>query len=275
MTTKTNGGSRAGRRGSLADWQAVPQTNQLCRDVEDAARKIGYVLDSAKSAEIVAYVCGQAGLGKSHAIRTALAERGLTGCFRAVSSYRDLIKAFEDAHRLRQPLILEESDQVLWSEKQANILKEATDAAGPRRISFETRVPDEDGKLQKVTKTVHLTAPLIVTSNKDMRDLSSFDRTMRPHVAALASRSAPIFLGAASLNGNTPATSPSATACYTSRTRKPRCRWAFRTPRCAGSPPTCTGWRTGRLGPSSTFANIFPTTRIARTCGSGICGPCL
>lgn len=196
MTTKTSGGNRTTRRGSLADWQAVPQTNQLCRDVEDAARKIGYVLDSAKSAEIVAYVCGQAGLGKSHAIRTALTERGLTGCFRAVSSYRDLIKAFEDAHRLRQPLILEESDQVLWSERQANVLKEATDAAGPRRLTFETREKDEDGKLVKVTKTVHLTAPLIVTSNKDMRDLSSFDRTMRPHVAALASRSAPIFLGA-------------------------------------------------------------------------------
>ena len=188
MTTMT--------RRSLADWEAVPRANQLCRDVEDAARKIGYVLDSSKTAEIVAYVCGEAGLGKSHAIRTALAERGLVGCFRAISNYRDLIKAFTDADRLHQPLILEESDQVLWSERQANLLKEATDAAGLRRITFETRVPDEGGKLQKVTMTVRLTAPLIVTSNKDMRDPSSFDRTMRPHVAALASRSAPIFLGA-------------------------------------------------------------------------------
>lgn len=183
-------------RATLADWEATPLTNELCRDVEDAARKIGYVVDPTKSAEIVAYVCGDAGIGKSHAIRTALAERGLTGVFRAISNYRDLIKAFEDAHRLRQPLILEESDQVLWSERQANILKEATDAAGRRCISFETRVQDEEGKLHKVTKTVSLTAPLIVTSNKDLRDLSCFDRTMRPHVAALASRSAPVFLGA-------------------------------------------------------------------------------
>lgn len=181
---------------NLAEWQDVPLTNQLCRDVEDAARKIGYALDPSKSAEIVAYVCGQAGLGKSHAIRTALAERGLTGCFRAVSNYRDLIKAFEDANRTRQPLILEESDQVLWSERQANVLKEATDPAGRRSISFQTKVMnDETGKMEMALKTVSLAAPLIVTSNKDMRDLSCFDKTMRPHVEALASRSAPIFLG--------------------------------------------------------------------------------
>lgn len=183
-------------RRTLDNWREAPLTNRLCMDMEDAARKVGYVLDKSKAAEIVAYVCGDAGLGKSHAIRKALAERGLTGCFRTVSNYRDLIKAFEDAERLSQPLILEESDQVLWSERQANVLKEATDPAGRRSISFQARVPNAEGKLETVLKTVSLTAPLIITSNKDLRDPATFDRTMRPHVAALASRSAPIFLGA-------------------------------------------------------------------------------
>ena len=182
---------------TLKEWCDVPLSNQLCRDAEDVTRKIGYVLDDTKSAEIVAYVCGQAGVGKSHAIHTALSERGLTGCFRAVANYRDLIKAFEDADRMRQPLILEESDHVLWSERQVNLLKEATDPAGRRSISFRAKVEDHDtGKFEMVLKTVSLKAPLIITSNKDMRDPETFERTMRPHVAALASRSAPIYLGA-------------------------------------------------------------------------------
>lgn len=67
---------------------------------------------------------------------------------------------------------------------------------GSGSISFQARVRDDEGKLVTVLKTVSLAAPLVITSNKDMRDPSTFDRTMRAHVAALASRSAPIFLGA-------------------------------------------------------------------------------
>jgi hypothetical protein len=196
LTTLKKGVSRIGRRKSLADWQSAPLDNQLCRDAEDAARKIGYVLDPRKYAEICIYLCGEAGLGKSEAIKRALAQLGLTGCFRRISDWRSLISAFEDAERLRQPLILEESDQVLWSRAQANILKEATDAAGRRELYIPTKgLNAATGKVEKYVKTVRLTAPLIVTSNKDLRDLNSFEKPQRPHVAALASRSAPIFLG--------------------------------------------------------------------------------
>jgi hypothetical protein len=181
-------------RTSLAEWEAVPLSNALCRDMEDAARKIGYVLDPAKTAEIVAYVCGDAGIGKSHAIRVALRRAGKEGYFRIFNNYLDLIQAFETAAARRQPLILEESDQLLWSERQANVLKIATDAAGERVVHLKVRERDEDGMLVTVTKKIPLTAPLVVTSNKNLTDPSSFDSAMRPHVAALVSRSAPVLI---------------------------------------------------------------------------------
>lgn len=41
---------------------------------------------------------------------------------------------------------------------------------------------------------VPLTAPLVLTTNKNMKDDRSFEPKMRPHISALISRSAPIFI---------------------------------------------------------------------------------
>ena len=131
MTTKTDGAGGVVRR-TLEDWEAVPNTNPLCDDIDDAARKLGYVFDKTKTAETAAILCGQPGMGKSEAIRQALGATGLKGLFFKHGDQRQRLDAFELAHRTRQPLILEEADNVLKSEGQANILKEAMDQAGNR-----------------------------------------------------------------------------------------------------------------------------------------------
>ncbi|OMG54137.1 hypothetical protein BJP32_16125 [Brevundimonas sp. ZS04] len=174
----------------------MPTTNPLCDDIDDAARKLGYVFDKTKTAETGAILCGQPGMGKSEAIRQALSAAGLKGLFFKHGDQRQLLDAFEMAHRNRQPLILEEADNVLKSEGQANILKEAMDQAGNRVWTTKRREPDEDGKLVMQVVRIPLTAPLVLTSNKDLRDDRQFEPKMRPHVSALRSRVAPLYIGA-------------------------------------------------------------------------------
>jgi hypothetical protein len=194
--TKRKGAAGIVRR-TLEDWEAVPNTNPLCDDIDDAARKLGYVFDKTKTAETGAILCGQPGMGKSEAIRQALTAAGLEGLFFKHGDQRQLLDAFEMAHRKRQPLILEEADNVLKSEGQANILKEATDQAGRRIWTTERKLPDpETGKLVKQVVHIPLTAPLVLTSNKDLRDDRQFEAKMRPHVGALRSRVAPLYIGA-------------------------------------------------------------------------------
>lgn len=194
MTT-TKAVTDSGRR-TLADWEAVPNTNPLCDDIDDAARKLGYVFDVSKTAETAAILCGHPGMGKSEAIRQALNAAGLTGLFFKHGNQRQLLDAFSMAHQTGQPLILEEADNVLKSEGQANILKEAMDQAGRRMWTTERRMPDEDGKLAMQIVHIPLTAPLVLTSNKDLRDDRQFDPRMRPHIGALRSRVAPLYIGA-------------------------------------------------------------------------------
>lgn len=194
MTRKKGAAGTVRKR--LEDWEAVPSTNPLCDDIDDAARKLGYVFDNTKTAETAAILCGQPGMGKSEAIRQALRTAGFKGLFFKHGDLRQLLDAFEMAHRTRQPLILEEADNVLKSEGQANILKEAMDQAGRRIWTTERRIPDEDGKLVMQFVDIPLTAPLVLTSNKDLRDDRQFEPKMRPHVSALRSRVAPLYIGA-------------------------------------------------------------------------------
>lgn len=192
----TKKGANGTVRKTLEDWEAVPNTNPLCDDIDDAARKLGYVFDKTKTAETAAILCGQPGMGKSEAIRQALGAAGLKGMFFKHGDQRQLLESFEMAHRARQPLILEEADNVLKSEGQANILKEAMDQAGNRVWTTKRREPDEDGKLVMQVVRIPLTAPLVLTSNKDLRDDRQFEPKMRPHVSALRSRVAPLYIGA-------------------------------------------------------------------------------
>lgn len=192
---KTKGTAGVVRR-TLEDWAAVPTTNRLCDDIDDAARKLGYVFDKTKTAETGAILCGQPGMGKSEAIRQALTAAGLQGLFFKHGNQRELLNAFQMADRHCRPLILEEADNVLKSEGQANILKEAMDQAGPRTWTTERMVRDGSGKLVKQVVDIPLTAPLVLTSNKDLRDDRQFEPKMRAHVRALRSRVAPLYIGA-------------------------------------------------------------------------------
>jgi len=196
MKAKTKGASGTTRQ-TLEDWQLVPQTNTLCDDIDDAARKLGYVFDKSKTAETAAYLCGPPGTGKSEAIRQALKAAGLRGLFFKHGDQRQLLDAFEMAYNTGQALVLEESDNVLKSEGQANILKEAMDQAGRRVWIGKRGVPDpETGKTIQQIVQIPLTAPLVLTSNKDVRDDSQFEPKMRLHISALRSRVAPIYIGA-------------------------------------------------------------------------------
>lgn len=65
--TKTKGADGTVRK-TLEDWEAVPNTNPLCDDIDDAARKLGYVFDKTKTAETAAILCGQAGHASAHSV---------------------------------------------------------------------------------------------------------------------------------------------------------------------------------------------------------------
>lgn len=180
-------------RSTLKDWESVPKTNELCKAFKLAVRKIGYVLDAEKTARVAAYLCGPPGLGKSYAVDAALKAKGVEGYRPSIRDYRALIRAFEYGVKNRMPLVLEEADHLLRSERQAEVLKIATDAAGPRWTVVEER-KKLGGQWITHCRGVSLATPLIVTSNQDWRDLSSVDKDMRSHVEAIQSRSDPIYL---------------------------------------------------------------------------------
>jgi hypothetical protein len=170
-------------RTTLADWQAVAIENRVARDLARAALWAEQVCDGSRP---VAYICGVAGVGKTHAIRQGLhiaKARGLAPIYCNPTSYREMVDAYAEAGGKR-PVVFEEADQVFGTERMLNILKIATDEAGPRVYS-------EDGK-----RPVKLDAPTLVASNRDLNDDALFEPKLRPHIQALRSRSAPLVITA-------------------------------------------------------------------------------
>jgi hypothetical protein len=81
------------------------------------------------------------------------------------------------------------------SERTLNILKQATDAAGVRRL--KVRVPPACKGEESYFKTVSLTAPLLFAMNGNIADISALPKNLQPHVQALIDREKPVVIDAA------------------------------------------------------------------------------
>ena len=174
-----------------ADWDAVEDANPLAAKMRTAQRKIEAVLRGDQAA---AYLCGGAGVGKTHIINATINATGITPIRISTDSYRDVIRAFEES-RGRTPIIFEECDQMFRSERTLNILKLATDAAGARKM--QVWVPParkgEDGYF----KTISCTNPLLFAMNGNINDINAFPRILQPHLQALIDREKPLVIDAA------------------------------------------------------------------------------
>lgn len=98
-------------RTSLADWQAVATENPVARNLARAALWAEQVCDGSRP---VAYICGVAGVGKTHAIRQGLQiakAHGHAPVYCNPTSYREMVDAYAEAGGKR-PVVFEEADQV-------------------------------------------------------------------------------------------------------------------------------------------------------------------
>ena len=123
-------------------------------------------------------------------IAEAMRTTGRKAIIRKPGNFRELLDVFEDADGTT-PVVLEESDHVFSSPRMVNIIKIATDLEGHRYEIIKERV-----KGRMFERRIDLSAPLIMTSNRDLTDETLFSPSQRAHIAALISRSQPIYLAA-------------------------------------------------------------------------------
>lgn len=169
------------------DVNRVARSNVLAQRVATATRKIGYVLTGR---EPVLYLTGDPGVGKTHMINAAMAETNRRPIIRKPANFGELLDVFEESDGTT-PIVLEEIDHIFASPRMVNIIKIATDIEGHRYEVVRKTV-----KGRKTEKRIDLSAPLIMTSNRDLTDETLFPASQRAHIAALVSRSQPIYLTA-------------------------------------------------------------------------------
>lgn len=168
-------------RTSLEDWQAVAADNPIACDLNRATSWVEQVCQGSRT---VAYICGAAGVGKTHAIGRGLQiakSRGLEPVYCNPATYREMVEAYAEAGGKR-PVVFEEADQIFGTERMLNILKIATDEAGPR-------VYGQNGK-----KPVKLDAPTLVATNQNLNDDALFAPKLRTHIHAVRSRNVPLVI---------------------------------------------------------------------------------
>lgn len=163
-------------RNSKNDWDEVGQTNPVAKSVEQIRRQTRSVCAGFISG---ALIYGGPGIGKSHVIRGETESR--KPLFLRPKDSNDIIEAFIAAGPSR-PIILEEADNVFNTVPMINVMKIALDVNGPRE-SWDRK-----------HGTVKLHAPVLVATNRDLRNMSLFPKEVRPHIEAICSRVAPICL---------------------------------------------------------------------------------
>jgi hypothetical protein len=162
-------------RETKQDWEAVAEQNEVAIT---AARCQRATRNVCKGTWNVALLCGPPSVGKSHSIKIGVQHAGVNPIHAAPENWRELLEVFSEAREVR-PIIFDEADHILDSPRMINILKIATDRKGHRTYPYKGR-------------TLKLTAPVLIASNRDLNDGSLFEKAVRPHIAAIRSRRAPI-----------------------------------------------------------------------------------
>lgn len=171
--------SMGARRETVAnkmDWKLIENNNTVARQLRAMTLRADEVAAGHKRA---AFLYGPPGVGKSMTVREALLHFKLRGhdpveCHPA--NYHELLAAFAEADGVR-PVLLEEADVVWRSERMMNILKIAT---------------DKDRSLtQRFYQGVNIAAPIYLTTNVDLNNLTEASSAMKKHAPALFRRVSP------------------------------------------------------------------------------------
>lgn len=126
----------------------------------------------------VAYISGPPGVGKNVAVRAALDRNGVTNVVKSnPTDYKNLLSAIKQARERAVPLWLDEADVIFNSLRMLNVLKIATGPVRDRTYNG---------------KSVNMPKGILVCTNTDLANLGWMAASIRPHAAALFSRSQPI-----------------------------------------------------------------------------------
>lgn len=184
--------AKKGARLSASSWQRVATENPVARQMALAnfmLRDLGTVGGVGLRA---AYVCGPAGVGKTHSIAKREAEwraRGLSPIRFRPSNIHELLDHFEEA-RGRHPLIMEEADIIFRSTPMFEILKQATDPETPDIFHRMKRFP----KIGKVPVAISLNVPVVVSTNMDLMGNNGWRSELLADRDALFNRSQPVVV---------------------------------------------------------------------------------
>lgn len=160
----------------MYDWDSIPLQNEVAKSFHQAQEFVNAV----EGGELpVVWLAGPGGVGKTHAMKQAIARwklRDLEPVYSNPSNYNDVVKAFKTA-KGKRPIIMDEADVIFRSDKCLNLLKIATDTKGTGYY-----------------EGVNVRAPLIATTNAPLGDTAKFKAELRPHISALLNRVPPVTI---------------------------------------------------------------------------------
>lgn len=184
--------AKKGARLSVNSWQRVAIENPVARQMalrNFMLRDLGMVGGVGLRA---AYICGPAGVGKTHSIAKREAQwraRGISPIRFRPSNIYELLDHFEEA-RGRHPLIMEEADIIFRSKPMFEILKQATDPETPDIFHRMKRFP----KIGKVSVAISLNVPVVVSTNMDLMENHGWRSDLLADRDALLNRSQPVVV---------------------------------------------------------------------------------
>ena len=130
-------------------WLTVPDRNLVARMLRRADREAEYV---ARRKQLICYLSGPGGVGKTRAVRRALMIMGFDPndprLYVNPRDYIQVLQSFKSAHKHGHPLVFDEADIIFKTVRQLNLMNVATDRDGSR-----------------VYQGVSLKAPMFVTTN--------------------------------------------------------------------------------------------------------------
>ncbi len=163
-------------RTTYEDWAAV---------LNDHANPVASAIALARSssvavvrgAQIATFLCGATGLGKTKAINDALATTSVKPIRANPATFRELAEVAQKC-RGKAPLVIEEGDVIFRTPNMFNVLK---------RIC-------ETNRRDRVYNGKRVEAPLLVSTNDDLSDVTRWPADLRHHHQALFSRIASVYI---------------------------------------------------------------------------------
>lgn len=184
---------------TLQEWKDVPDKNEVYQTLRQIEAHLDDVLTGRR---LAVFVFGGSGLGKNHLVDAALKRHRVDAVNASPKRFEDTLRAFHDATHEKgnrpNAVVFDEAQLIFGSEKNLNIMKDATDASAHAlryRDDFVWHSFEWDDEKERDVKVVNrgvsLKAPIIAMTNRNLDDLGKD----REHAEALfASRVLPINL---------------------------------------------------------------------------------